>query len=128
MVISCQFPHGSIDHQLCAIHSVTSGPWIHSFFVGRILPPKSKPPARCKMDAEYQLVNSKPVFSSQVSRILLYDEILTFSPRIPINHKDLKETLNSSCGLEHDQCIMYTYVPGSELPLFPYNRGWSSTQ
>ena len=21
-----------------------------------------------------------------------------------------------------------TYVPGSKLPLFPYNRGWSSTQ
>ena len=22
----------------------------------------------------------------------------------------------------------YLYVPGSKLPLFPYNRGWSSTQ
>ena len=23
---------------------------------------------------------------------------------------------------------MKSYVPGSKLPLFPYNRGWSSTQ
>ena len=24
--------------------------------------------------------------------------------------------------------IHVSYVPGSKLPLFPYNRGWSSTQ
>ena len=24
--------------------------------------------------------------------------------------------------------MLYLYVPGSKLPLFPYNRGWSSTQ
>ena len=47
---------GAMDHQLCAIHSVTGGPWIHFFLVGEFYP-QIQATGRCKMDAEYQLVN-----------------------------------------------------------------------
>ena len=28
----------------------------------------------------------------------------------------------------YEEEMVLSYVPGSKLPLFPYNKGWSSTQ
>ena len=38
-------------------------------------------------------------------------------------HVNAKDSHSKTLKIER-----YTYVPGSKLPLFPYNRGWSSTQ
>ena len=35
---------------------------------------------------------------------------------------------DEGCVVSMLDIYIYIYVPGSKLPLFPYNRGWSSTQ
>ena len=50
------------------------------------------------------------------------------APTLVSQYIDMTWGKNIRRDLLHMYTDIYIYVPGSKLPLFPYNRGWSSTQ
>lgn len=75
---------GAMDHQLCAIHSFTGGPWIHLFFGWENFTPKSKPPGDARWMQEYQLVNFSAIFPSKFHPKLLRGDVSDFPRKVLI--------------------------------------------